>query len=43
MYNNISRSQIFVLDQDEALDFYVHMRGLERPSARPLASTRTAE
>jgi catechol 2,3-dioxygenase-like lactoylglutathione lyase family enzyme len=29
MYNNISRSQVFVLDQDEALDFYVNKLGLE--------------
>jgi catechol 2,3-dioxygenase-like lactoylglutathione lyase family enzyme len=29
MYNNISRSQLFVLDQDEALDFYVNKLGLE--------------
>ena len=30
MYNtHFSRSQIFVLDQDEALDFYINMLGLE--------------
>ena len=29
MYNAISRSQIFVLDQDEALTFYVDVLGLE--------------
>ena len=29
MYRSISRSQLFVLDQDEALDFYVHTLGLE--------------
>jgi predicted enzyme related to lactoylglutathione lyase len=29
MYGAISRSQIFVLDQDEALDFYVNVLGLE--------------
>ena len=29
MFNNISRSQIFVLDQDDALDFYVTKLGLE--------------
>lgn len=29
MYNSISRSQIFVLDQDEALDFYTNTLGLE--------------
>lgn len=29
MYESISRSQIFVLDQDEALDFYVNKLGLE--------------
>ncbi|WBB78923.1 VOC family protein [Micromonospora sp. WMMD882] len=29
MMNAISRSQIFVLDQDEALDFYVGKLGLE--------------
>ena len=29
MFNNISRSQLFVLDQDEALDFYVGTLGLE--------------
>ena len=29
MYNAITRSQIFVLDQDEALDFYVNVLGLE--------------
>jgi catechol 2,3-dioxygenase-like lactoylglutathione lyase family enzyme len=28
MYNSISRSQLFVLDQDEALDFYVNKLGL---------------
>src|SRR4051794_20915942 len=29
MFSNISVSQIFVLDQDEALDFYVNKLGLE--------------
>ena len=29
MFNTISRSQLFVLDQDEALDFYVNTLGLE--------------
>jgi catechol 2,3-dioxygenase-like lactoylglutathione lyase family enzyme len=29
MYNTISRSQLFVLDQDQALDFYVGTLGLE--------------
>ena len=29
MFNHISRSQLFVLDQDEALDFYVGVLGLE--------------
>ena len=29
MYDAISRSQIFVLDQDEALDFYTNKLGLE--------------
>lgn len=29
MFNNISRSTIYVLDQDEALDFYVGTLGLE--------------
>ena len=29
MYNNISRSQIFVLDQDQAVAFYVDTLGLE--------------
>ena len=29
MYNSISRSQLFVLDQDQALDFYVNTLGLE--------------
>ena len=29
MFNNISRSQLFVLDQDEALDFYTNSLGLE--------------
>jgi catechol 2,3-dioxygenase-like lactoylglutathione lyase family enzyme len=29
MYDNISRSALFVLDQDEALDFYVNKIGLE--------------
>jgi predicted enzyme related to lactoylglutathione lyase len=29
MYNSISRSQIFVLDQDEAAAFYVDTLGLE--------------
>lgn len=29
MYNAITRSQIYVLDQDEALDFYTNTLGLE--------------
>jgi predicted enzyme related to lactoylglutathione lyase len=29
MYNAISRSQIYVLDQDEALNFYTNVLGLE--------------
>ncbi len=29
MYNAISRSQIYVLDQDDAFDFYVNTLGLE--------------
>lgn len=29
MYKNISRSQLFVLDQDQARDFYVDTLGLE--------------
>ena len=29
MYESITRSQLFVLDQDEALDFYVNKLGLE--------------
>jgi len=29
MFNTISRSQLFVLDQDQALDFYVNTLGLE--------------
>jgi predicted enzyme related to lactoylglutathione lyase len=29
MYNAITRSQLFVLDQDEAVDFYVNKLGLE--------------
>jgi catechol 2,3-dioxygenase-like lactoylglutathione lyase family enzyme len=29
MYNAISRSQVFVLDQDDAIDFYVNKLGLE--------------
>jgi uncharacterized glyoxalase superfamily protein PhnB len=29
MYESISRSALFVLDQDEALDFYVNTLGLE--------------
>jgi predicted enzyme related to lactoylglutathione lyase len=29
MFQSISRSQLFVLDQDEALDFYVNTLGLE--------------
>jgi catechol 2,3-dioxygenase-like lactoylglutathione lyase family enzyme len=29
MYDNISRSALFVLDQDAALDFYVNKLGLE--------------
>jgi len=29
MFNNISRSQLFVLDQDEALDFYTNTLGME--------------
>ena len=30
MFNNINVSQIFVFDQDEALDFYVGKLGLEK-------------
>jgi catechol 2,3-dioxygenase-like lactoylglutathione lyase family enzyme len=29
MFNNISRSQLFVLDQDQALEFYVDTLGME--------------
>jgi catechol 2,3-dioxygenase-like lactoylglutathione lyase family enzyme len=29
MYESITRSQLFVLDQDQALDFYVNTLGLE--------------
>jgi catechol 2,3-dioxygenase-like lactoylglutathione lyase family enzyme len=29
MYQSITRSQLFVLDQDEAVDFYVNKLGLE--------------
>lgn len=29
MFNNISRSTVYVLDQDQALDFYVGTLGLE--------------
>ncbi len=29
MYNNISRSTVYVTDQDQALDFYVNTLGLE--------------
>jgi catechol 2,3-dioxygenase-like lactoylglutathione lyase family enzyme len=29
MYDSITRSQLFVLDQDEAVDFYVNKLGLE--------------
>lgn len=29
MFNNISRSSVYVLDQDEALEFYVGKLGLE--------------
>lgn len=29
MHNAVTRSQIFVLDQDEALDFYTNTLGLE--------------
>ena len=29
MFQSISRSQLYVLDQDEALDFYVNTLGLE--------------
>ena len=29
MYNAISRSQMYVLDQDEALEFYTNVLGLE--------------
>src|SRR3982074_1326538 len=29
MYNSISRSQVYVLDQDDAIDFYVNKLGLE--------------
>jgi predicted enzyme related to lactoylglutathione lyase len=40
MYDSISRSQIFVLDQDEALDFYVHKLGLEVASDQDLGFMR---
>ena len=40
MYENISRSQIFVLDQDEALDFYVNKLGLEVASDQDLGFMR---
>ncbi len=29
MYTSITRSQLFVLDQDQALDFYVNKLGLD--------------
>jgi catechol 2,3-dioxygenase-like lactoylglutathione lyase family enzyme len=29
MYNAITRSQVFVLDQDDALEFYPNTLGLE--------------
>ena len=29
MYNSITRSQLFVLDQDQAKDFYVDTLGME--------------
>jgi catechol 2,3-dioxygenase-like lactoylglutathione lyase family enzyme len=40
MLNAISRSQIFVLDQDEALDFYVGKLGLEVASDQDLGFMR---
>ena len=39
MYNAISRSQIYVLDQEEALTFYVDTLGLEVATDADLAST----
>ena len=38
MFTNINVSQIFVLDQDEALDFYVGKLGLEVHTDRTSAS-----
>lgn len=40
MYNNINRSQIFVLDQDEARHFYVDVLGLEVASDQDLGFMR---
>jgi predicted enzyme related to lactoylglutathione lyase len=40
MLNSISRSQIFVLDQDEALDFYVGKLGLTVASDQDLGFMR---
>jgi catechol 2,3-dioxygenase-like lactoylglutathione lyase family enzyme len=40
MLNAITRSQIFVLDQDEALDFYVGKLGLEVASDQDLGFMR---
>jgi len=40
MFNAISRSQLFVLDQDQALDFYVGTLGLEVASDQDLGFMR---
>ena len=40
MYNSINISSIFVLDQDEALDFYVGKLGLEVSADMDLGSMR---
>ncbi len=40
MYNTINRSQVFVLDQDEARHFYVDVLGLEVAADRDLGFMR---
>ena len=43
MYSRINTSQIFVLDQDEALAFYVDTLGLEVHTDTDLGFMRQAE
>jgi catechol 2,3-dioxygenase-like lactoylglutathione lyase family enzyme len=43
MFSRINLSSVFVLDQDEALDFYVHKLGLEVGTDQDLGFTAVAE